>query len=206
MPSKAAQNNKLPVILATESKYKQQVLNKLALPYKCIAANIDETPLPGETSNELVSRLAIEKANKIASENPSDFVIAADQVASFRGEIIGKSHTKDNAFKQLSKFSGNKVTFMTGLALYDASQKRTHSHTEYFEVYFKSLSAQQIDNYIAAEQPFDCAGSFKSEGLGILLFEKLEGRDPNALIGLPLIALNELFTQAGVSLLDYVNK
>lgn len=204
MSSKAAQNNKLPVILATESKYKQQVLNKLALPYKCIAANIDETPLPGETSNELVSRLAIEKANKIASETPSDFVIAADQVASFRGEIIGKSHTKDKAFKQLSKFSGNKVTFMTGLALYDPGQKRTHSHTEYFEVYFKSLSTQQIDNYIAAEQPFDCAGSFKSEGLGILLFEKLEGRDPNALIGLPLIALNELFTQAGISLLDYV--
>lgn len=204
MSSNATLEKVLPIILATESIYKKQVFNKLALPYRSIAADIDERPLPGETCQELVNRLAVEKAQKIAKTYSDSFVVAADQVASFQGDIIGKSHNKINAVKQLRRFSGNRVTFIIGIALYNPLLEKTYSHIEYFDVYFADLSPEQIERYIDVEQPFDCAGSFKSEGLGILLFEKLHGRDPNALIGLPLIALNNLFHQAGVNLLDHV--
>lgn len=204
MSSNTTLGNALPIILATESVYKKQIFNKLALPYRSVAADIDESPLPGEACHELVERLAIEKAQKIIKAHSGSFVVAADQVASFEGETIGKSHNKLNATKQLRKFSGNKVTFMTGIALYSPDLDNICSHVEYFDVYFNALSTAQIERYIDIEQPFDCAGSFKSEGLGILLFKKLHGEDPNALVGLPLIALNTLFHQAGINLLDHI--
>ena len=193
----------LPLILATESVYKQQILAKLGLPFTAIAPNIDESPLAAETPSDTVRRLAIAKAQKLATTYPSSYVVAADQVASFDGNIIGKPLHHDSAVAQLSSFSGNAVTFYTGVSLFDCNSGRISSAVESYTVRFRNLSQGDIENYITAESPLDCAGSFKSEGLGILLFSHLEGRDPNALVGLPLIALTELFAKANVNLLSH---
>ncbi|WP_072577126.1 Maf family protein, partial [Suttonella ornithocola] len=159
---------------------------------------IDETPLPSETAESLVKRLAIAKASAIQTSD-NHFVIGSDQVATFEGDIIGKPKTADNAIAQLSRFSGQKVTFLTGLCLKHGQNIKTI--VEPFNVQFRALSQEEIQAYVMRERPLDTAGSFKSEGLGILLFQSLEGRDPNSLIGLPLIALNELFLQYGLNLL-----
>ena len=197
---------KLPIILATESKYKQQILSKLGLPFTAIAPKINESPLPNERPQEIVERLAIAKAQKLAETSPTSYIIGADQVASFNGQIIGKPHTIDNAVAQLSQFSDQIVTFYTGVSLFDWINEEYFSCVDTYNVHFRKLTRQDIEHYIAIESPLDCAGSFKSEGLGILLFSKLEGRDPNALIGLPLIALAELFTKANVSLLSHCQR
>ena len=146
-------------------------------------------------------RLALAKANSIASTLQCGLVIGSDQVAVFANEIIGKPHTTESAVKQLTRFSGNTVTFLTGLALVNADTGRAQVVVEPFDVTFRHLSAAEIDAYIAKEQPLDCAGSFKSEGLGITLFSSLNGNDPNSLIGLPLIRLNALLLNEGVNVL-----
>jgi MAF protein len=143
--------------------------------------------------------LALSKANAVAERFPEHCIIGSDQIALFEGDILGKPHTEERARENLTRFSGQKVTFLTGLALVDTRHQRHQVHIEPFEVFFRSLSKQEIAHYVALEQPLDSSGSFRMEGLGISLFEKLEGRDPNALIGLPLISLCDMLRQVGMN-------
>ena len=180
--------------LASSSKFRQELLNKLQLPFTSVSPDIDESPLENETAIQLVERLAVEKAKagaRLVAEEDA-LLIGSDQVAIIDGEIIGKPLSVANAIKQLTNASGKSVTFYTGLCVYDKQSENYSSLVEPFVVHFKSLSKTQIENYVAKEKPLWCAGSFKSEGLGIALFEKLEGDDPNSLIGLPLIKLIDL--------------
>lgn len=188
------------LLLASSSKYRKSLLEKLHLNFESASPDIDETALEGESPQAYVERLSIEKAKALAEQYPDYLIIGSDQCAVLNGEIIGKPHTVDNAFKQLKKSSGQRVSFLTGLCLYNAREGSYQSLVEPYHVHFRELSDQQLQNYIRLEQPLDCAGSFKSEGLGICLFEKLEGRDPNALVGLPLIALTDLLNQQGVQI------
>ena len=177
------------LILASTSPYRKQLLEKLGLPFECASPEVDELPLPGETPRSLVLRLAQAKAQALAVRFPNHLIIGSDQVCLLDGEITGKPHTEENARLQLKKASGNVVTFYTGLALYNSANGQLQTECEPFDVHFRHLSEQEINAYIRKENPRNCAGSYKSEGLGIALFDRLEGRDPNTLIGLPLIAL-----------------
>ncbi|WP_206485573.1 nucleoside triphosphate pyrophosphatase [Thalassotalea sp. G2M2-11] len=185
------------IVLGSTSPFRKSLLEKLNIAFECAKPNIDETPLPDETPQVLVERLAKSKAQVAANGTQNALVIGSDQVATCDGEILGKPHTKENAIKQLKKFSGKCVTFYTGLCVFNSQTSETTSLVEPFNVYFKTLNEQDIINYIDAELPLNCAGSFKSEGLGICLFEKLEGDDPNTLIGLPLIKLIQLLNEHG---------
>ena len=187
------------LILASTSPFRQALLNKLGLPFITAAPETDEAPLPNETTPQLVERLAKAKAQALAANYPHGWIIGSDQVCVLDGKITGKPHTEENARAQLRAASGKVITFYTGLALYCAEQKRLFSLYETFRVYFRQLSEAEITAYVNIEQPLQCAGSFKSEGLGITLFERLEGRDPNTLIGLPLIALCDLLREAGLN-------
>ena len=187
-----------PILLASSSIYRRQLLSKLGLDFDFAKPNQDETPLPNEKPNDLVLRLAEAKARSLASEFPNHLIIGSDQVASFSGDIIGKPGNFENAKKQLMSFQGQSVTFYTGLCLLNAESQHCQSYLETDIVSFRDLSETAINNYLAREQPFDCAGSFKSEGLGISLFSKIQSRDPNSLIGLPLIGLIDLLQQEGV--------
>lgn len=189
------------IVLGSTSPFRKALLQKLNIPFECAKPNIDETAHKGENPVELVERLAIEKAQAI-SDFPDALIIGSDQVALCGDEILGKPHNFDNAVKQLTKFSGKAVTFYTGLCVLDSSTNKVHSLVESFTVHFNKLSQNEIENYIKAEEPYNCAGSFKSEGLGICLFKKLEGDDPNALIGLPLIKLVSLFKQHNFDVLS----
>ncbi|MEX1199733.1 MAG: nucleoside triphosphate pyrophosphatase [Methylophaga sp.] len=190
-----------PIILGSSSPYRSELLAKLKLPFSTASPNIDESPLLGESPTQLVLRLAENKARKVAESNLSALVIGSDQVAVLDGEILGKPGTAENAVKQLQAASGKTVTFLTGLALYNAANQQMQSIVEPFEVNFRSLSETQIRRYVDLEQPLDCAGSFKSEGLGICLFSELRGSDPNSLIGLPLIRLTDMLAAQGVNVL-----
>lgn len=187
--------------LASTSIYRKALLEKLTPNFNTAKPEVDETPLPGETAMALVERLAIAKAKAVADGLSAGLVIGSDQVALFAGDILGKPHTVDNAVAQLTQFSGHKVTFLTGLAVVDAATGDVHHCVEPFYVHFRSLSSEDIRCYVEREQPLNCAGSFKSEGLGITLFDKLEGDDPNSLIGLPLIRLHQLLKAHGRDLL-----
>lgn len=187
----------MQIVLASQSKYRKNLLEKLHLSFITHAADIDETPKANELPAALVERLAIGKATALASQYNNHLIIGSDQVAVHDGKILGKPHTEENAIKQLSSFSGNTVTFLTGLALHNTKTGQTQSLVEPFYVKFKSLNTEEIKDYVAKEQPLDCAGSFKSEGLGIALFEALSGEDPNSLIGLPLIKLTAMLKNEG---------
>lgn len=180
------------LILASTSPYRRALLEKLGLSFECAAPQTDETPRPGESPRHLVLRLAQEKAQSLAHAWPQHLIIGSDQVCVLDGEITGKPHTEENARQQLMKASGNIVTFYTGLALYNSATGHLQTECEPFDVHFRHLSEQEIDDYVRKERPLNCAGSFKSEGLGIALFERLDGRDPNTLVGLPLIALCQM--------------
>jgi len=195
----------LPILLASSSKYRQQLLAKLQLPFDCANPDIDESLLPGENASDYVQRLAIEKAKALKSEFPEHIIIGSDQCAvlEVNGEqrILGKPHTIENAVQQLMDCSGKQVTFLTGLCCFNSISQQELSMVEPFTVHFRQLTEKQIRRYIECEMPLDCAGSFKSEGLGISLFSALEGRDPNSLIGLPLIALVDFLEQMGVEVI-----
>tara|TARA_R110002126_G_scaffold150368_1_gene296558 strand:+ start:3415 stop:4020 length:606 start_codon:yes stop_codon:yes gene_type:complete len=190
-----------PLYLASTSAYRRQLLAKLTPHFRAISPQVDEAALPAEQPEALVSRLAVAKAQAVAATLTDGLVIGSDQVAVFDGQIIGKPHTVDNAIAQLSQFSGNTVTFLTGLALINVATASCQQVVEPFIVEFRDLSQAEILAYIDREKPLDCAGSFKSEGLGISLFHALKGDDPNSLIGLPLIRLHELLRNEGVNLL-----
>lgn len=194
------------LVLGSTSPFRKTILEKLNLPFDCAKPNIDETEKNNECPQVLVERLAIEKAKAVSDEYPNALIIGSDQVAVCEYEILGKPHNFDNAVVQLSKFSGKSITFYTGLCVYDSEKEKTISLVEPFTVHFNQLSQKEIANYLNAEQPYNCAGSFKSEGLGICLFSKLEGDDPNTLIGLPLIKLVGLLKQHGIDVLAEQSK
>ncbi len=185
------------LLLASTSPWRRMLLEKLTLPFECAAPEVDETPQPCESARQLVVRLAQAKAQALASRFPQHLIIGSDQVCVLDGEITGKPHTEENAHRQLRKASGTIVTFYTGLALYNSANGHLQTECEPFDVHFRHLSDQEIEAYIRKENPLQCAGSFKSEGLGITLFERLEGRDPNSLVGLPLIALCQMLRREG---------
>ncbi|MBL1377244.1 Maf family protein [Zobellella iuensis] len=186
------------IILASSSRYRQQLLRKLGLDFDCHSPAIDESPLPDESADALVLRLAQQKARAVAALYPKGLVIGSDQVCVNQGRILGKPGTREQARAQLLAASGNAVTFYTGLAVLDAASGELHSLVEPFTVHFRRLNDTQIDRYLDREPALDCAGAFKCEGLGISLFERMEGRDPNSLVGLPLIGLVDLLARFGV--------
>jgi septum formation protein len=182
-------NSKQTLILASSSEYRRQLLQKLQIPFTSIAPTIDETALPMEKPHETALRLAQEKARKIGSEYPHALVIGCDQVATLDGEQLGKPGNHQNATMQLQKMRGREVTFHSALCLYNAATDNMQAQVVPYLVRFRMLTDDQIENYLSKEQPYQCAGSAKSEGLGIALMERMLGDDPNALIGLPLIKL-----------------
>ncbi len=191
--------------LASTSVYRRALLQKLSSNFQCAKPEVDETALPGESAAQLVVRLAEAKAQVVAArlkaESSDALVIGSDQVAVFQNQILGKPHTETRAFEQLRSFSGHAVQFLTGLSVTDAISGKTDTILDSFVVHFRELTDAEILSYIKREQPLHCAGSFKSEGLGITLFERLEGEDPNSLIGLPLIKLHMMLKRAGMDLL-----
>ncbi len=187
-----------PLVLASTSPFRKQLLEKLKLKFLTDAPDIDESHQEGETPEQLVARLAEEKAKVVAERHPNSLIIGSDQVAINGGEILGKPGNHDKAVAQLKAASGKKVTFLTGLCLYNSATGNSQVEVVPFCVVFRELTEAQIENYLRAEQPYNCAGSFKSEALGIALFERLEGEDPNTLIGLPLIRLIRMLEAEGV--------
>jgi len=186
------------LVLASTSPYRSALLTRLQIPFITDSPEVDETPLADETATALVTRLAAAKAQALAGRYPDSLIIGSDQVCVVKEAICGKPHTEENARAQLRAASGNRVVFYTGLALYDSRQRRLQTLCEPFTVQFRQLSDDEIYRYVSRERPLNCAGSFMCEGLGIALFESLSGRDPNTLIGLPLIALCDMLREAGV--------
>ncbi|MEQ5221246.1 nucleoside triphosphate pyrophosphatase [Providencia alcalifaciens] len=191
------------IILASTSEYRQALLKKLGIPFLAAAPNIDETPILQESAQALVIRLSHEKAKALSQQYPQHLIIGSDQVCVIDDKIVGKPHNFENAFKQLKAASGHRVTFYTGLCLLDSTTGTFNVQCEPFDVYFRQLTDEEITQYLHKDEPYQCAGSLKSEGLGISLFDKLSGRDPNTLIGLPTILLLEMLRQHDVNpLLD----
>ncbi|MFT7053379.1 MAG: MAF protein [Psychromonas sp.] len=189
------------LILASTSPFRKQLLEKLHLVFDTAKPDVDETPLPEETAIKLVERLAIAKAQAIAPEFADALIIGSDQVCVNQGKILGKPGNVANAFAQLKAASGKSITFYTGLALLNTRTGIVQSLVEPYVVQFRELNDQMINHYLQKEQPFNCAGSFKSEGYGIALFESFEGKDPNSLIGLPLISLIKMLEKENFSVL-----
>jgi MAF protein len=188
------------LVLASTSPYRLAVLKKLPLSFDTDSPDIDESPLPDESPQQLVNRLAEAKARAVGPRHPHSLIIGSDQVAVLNGKILGKPGNHDNAVKQLRNASGQKVEFKTGLCLLNSDTGQAQVACVPFTVQFRRLSDAQIERYLAHEQPYNCAGSFKSEGLGITLFEQLQGDDPNTLIGLPLIELVRMLDNEGITL------
>ncbi|HEY9029965.1 MAG TPA: Maf family nucleotide pyrophosphatase [Kangiella sp.] len=189
------------IILASSSPYRKELLSRILEGFGTISPDIDETPFPDEEPIELVARLAQQKALAIAVSHPEALVIGSDQVCVLNNQIVGKPGTMDKAIEQLKACSGQTVTFYTSLCVttgQDASQETTVVATK---VHFRQLTDKEITAYLEKEQPLNCAGSFKCEGLGIVLFEAIESKDPTALIGLPLIALATRLREFGVKLI-----
>ena len=189
------------LVLGSTSPFRKTLLEKLQLPFICTGPNIDETPKLNEPPKTLVKRLAIEKAQAVSTSYNNALIIGSDQIAVCDGNIIGKPHNLENGIKQLTHFSGKSITFYTGLCVYNTDTDTASALVEPFTVHFKTLTLDEIENYLNIEKPFNCAGSFKSEGLGICLFDRLEGDDPNTLIGLPLIKLISLLKDQGLDVL-----
>lgn len=190
------------LVLASTSRYRGELLARLTPRFRTIAPAVDESPLAGETPIAVATRLAASKAHAVAASCPNALIIGSDQVAEIDGRALGKPGTHDAACSQLAASSGRSVEFHTALCLIDTrdGKPRSHHAIDTTRVVFRQLSAAEIARYVAAEQPLDCAGSFKAEGLGIALFECIESKDPTALIGLPLISLARLLRTANITL------
>lgn len=190
-----------PLILASSSPYRRELLSRLQIPFTVQAPDIDETPMTGEAPEQTALRLAQAKARKVAEAYPAALIIGCDQVATLDGLQLGKPLTHDNAVKQLTFMRGRSVIFHSALCLYNASNQQMQAEVVPFTVTFRNLSDAQIENYLQKEQPYQCAGSAKSEGLGIAVIASMQGDDPNALIGLPLIRLIDMLAQQGVTVI-----
>ncbi len=189
----------VPLILGSTSPYRRELLARLRLPFDCHRPDVDEQPLDGEAPAALARRLAQTKAEAVAAVHPEAWVIGSDQVASLGGRSLGKPGHRDAAIAQLTAMSGRPMRFHTAVALARAGATSTCAE-DVTEVRLRALTRDEIVRYVDAEQPFDCAGSFKCEGLGIVLFDAIESRDPTALVGLPLIATARLLRAVGYSL------
>jgi septum formation protein len=190
-------------VLASSSQYRAQLIDQIKIATLIMPPNIDESPLPDEDPEELAIRLAEEKCmavvNRLTENEMPALVIASDQVASSHQRLLGKPLLLEKAIQQLQYLSGKEAVFYTSLYLYSTKDQRAYSHIDQTKVKFRPLSNTEIEHYVLQERPFDCAGSFKCEGLGICLFESIESSDPSALIGLPLIALNKGLLSFGVN-------
>jgi septum formation protein len=192
---------KQTLILASSSEFRRELLLKLQIPFNSVSPKVDETPLAGEKPRETALRLAQVKAKKVGDEFPHALVIGCDQVATLDGEQIGKPLNHNNATKQLQLMRGREVTFHSALCLYNAATGNMQAEVVPYLVRFRNLTDTQIENYLNKEQPYQCAGSAKSEGLGIAIIERMLGEDPNALIGLPLIKLITMLQNEGVDVI-----
>lgn len=190
------------LILASSSRYRREVLEKLHLPFTCVSPDVDETPFASESPEHTSLRLAESKARKVAESYPKALIIGCDQVATVDGLQIGKPGNHENAVRQLAMLSGKEVVFHSAISLYDSASQQMQSTIVPYYVKFKALTPLQIETYLQLEQPYDCAGSAKSEGMGIALLDYMRGDDPNALIGLPVIALVNMLQQAGIDVLS----
>lgn len=189
----------MQLVLASSSRYRRALLEQLRLPFTAASPDVDETPLPGETVAMLVERLALAKARALAARFPDALIIGSDQACELDGRILGKPGNAANGRAQLQACSGRRVTFHTGLVLYASADGSWQHCVDTYTVQFRELSPAEIARYVELEQPFDCAGSFKVEGLGIALFSALEGKDYNSLIGLPLLRLCDMLRAAGLN-------
>jgi septum formation protein len=189
----------MKLILASSSPFRRELLARLMLPFEVVVPDVDETARPKESPQALVERLAIAKAQVVAAKHPDALVIGSDQVAVHNREIVGKPHTHDRAVEQLRTASGRTVVLYTGLALINSTSGRVQSEVVPFGVTFRTLTDQQIETYLRKEQPYHCAGSVKSEGLGVALLERFDGEDPATLIGLPLIRLIRMLENEGMT-------
>jgi septum formation protein len=190
-----------PLILASSSPFRRELLARLGLAFEVLAPEIDETAQAGETPQALVERLSAAKARAVAKKRPDALVIGSDQVAVYSDMIVSKPGNHQEAVRQLRAASGRRVTLYTGLALLHAASGRLQSEVVPFHVHFRSLTDAQIETYLRKEQPYNCAGSVKSEGLGVAMLERFEGDDPSALIGLPLIRLVRMLEREGVAVI-----
>ena len=188
------------LVLASTSIYRSELLQRLQLPFETAAPEVDETPLPGESARATSLRLAQEKARTVAAAYPVALIIGSDQVALLDGQQIGKPLTHDNAFRQLRAMRGKTTIFYTALALLNSKTGRMQAEVTENHVTLRDLSDAEIEGYLLKEQPYHCAGSAKSEGLGIALMSRMTGDDPNALVGLPLILLTEMLRRENVHL------
>jgi len=193
------------IILGSSSPARQKLLERLHIPFLTASPDIDETPLPEETPEDMVKRLALEKAQKIACSYPSNLIIASDQVAIIEGQIAGKPLTHENAVKQLQAVSGKICRFVNGLCLLNSATGETQVDMIEFSIKYRILSNTMIENYLLKEKPYFCAGAIKSEGLAIGLFEKMIGEDPTSLEGLPLIRLTQMLEHEGVDIFNCIH-
>jgi len=189
------------LVLGSTSPFRKSILEKLAVPFETAAPDVDESPLENETPQDLVLRLAELKARTVGENYPDHLIIGSDQVAVVNDRILGKPGNHENAMQQLSDASGKTVHFFTGLCLYNSCTDQSQSEVVPYNVVFRQLQTSEIENYLQKEKPYNCAGSFKSEGLGITLFERLQGDDPNTLMGLPLIRLVAMLRQEGFNVI-----
>jgi septum formation protein len=201
MSTKTTTNGARTLVLGSTSRYRRALLARLGLPFVVAAPDVDETALASESPAETALRLAEAKARAVAARYPDSLVIGSDQVADCAGQPIGKPGSRERAVEQLQMLSGRTVTFHTAIALVDAASGRCRTELVDVASTFRTLSAAEIAAYLDREEPYDCAGSVKSEGLGIVLFERIASDDPTALIGLPLIALARLLRDEGVDVL-----
>jgi septum formation protein len=193
--------NSQPLVLASTSIYRSELLSTLQIPFQTAAPDVDETPLSGESAEQTSWRLAQIKAQVVAKRFPDALIIGSDQVALLEGQQIGKPLNHDNAVRQLRSMRGKTVTFYTALSLLNAATGDMQTDVAITKVGFRDLSDDEIERYLKKEQPYHCAGSAKSEGLGIALISRIQGDDPNALIGLPLILLVGMLEKQGVRVL-----
>ena len=188
-----------PLILASTSPFRRELLQRLGIDFSTAAPDIDESAHPGETPAELVRRLCEAKARAIGASRQG-LIIGSDQVATTGDDILGKPGSHEKAVEQLQYLSGKSVCFYTGLCLLNTETDNARVEVVPYTVHFRRLDDNQVEDYLRADEPYNCAGSFKSEGLGITLFERMEGDDPTALIGLPLIQLTTMLREAGITL------
>ncbi len=188
------------LVLASTSVYRRELLERLQLPFIAVAPDLDETRHAGETAHAMVRRLSEEKAQAVAARYPDALIIGSDQCAVLGESILGKPGNHETATQQLQASSGNSVHFLTGICLYDSRDHSQQLECIPYTVEFRTLSPTEIENYLLHEHPYNCAGSFKSEGLGISLFKRMQGDDPTALVGLPLITLMNMLRNKGFAI------
>ena len=191
----------MKVILASSSKFRKQLLDKLNISFKCISPDIDEKRLKNEAVKDYVKRLSIEKASKIACSNQKSIIIGSDEVADLKGRIIGKPITKKNAKKQLRMLSGNKVVFRTGLCVLNSETGKYYASVNNYNIFFKDLDDNIINKYLESDDVLNCAASIRIEGLAINLVRKMNGADPSSIMGLPLIKLIDYLARFDVDIM-----